>query len=57
MEALRADPAGAQVLPVLYEPVDRLEQWGKTRGSHADSLLAAGDPHRSVDRPDRKVRV
>lgn len=46
MEALRADPAGAEVLPLLYEPADGLEQWGKTRGAHADTLLAADDPQR-----------
>lgn len=49
MEALRADPAGAQVLPVLHEPTDRLEEWGEKRAAHADTLLVADDPSRETE--------
>lgn len=49
MQALRADPAGAQVLPLLVEPADQLDAWGKTRGAHADTLLAADDPEREKE--------
>ena len=49
METMRADPAGAQVLPVLHEPSDQLQEWGKTRAAHADTLLAADDPHREKE--------
>ena len=46
MEALRGGAAGAQVMPVLYEPAVSLEEWGKARATHADTLLAADDPER-----------
>ena len=46
---MRADPAGAQLLPVLLEPADQIDAWGKTRGAHADTLLAADDPEREKE--------
>lgn len=44
MRALRADPGGAQTLPVLEDAVNKLESWGRARGAHATALVTATDP-------------
>jgi recombinational DNA repair ATPase RecF len=46
MEALRNNPAGAEVLPLPNDSASRLEEWSKKRSAHADTLLAADDPVR-----------
>jgi recombinational DNA repair ATPase RecF len=49
MDVLRTDPAGAQVLPVVYVPAERLDEWGTARRLHAETLLAADDPEREKE--------
>ena len=44
MEAMRTNPTGAQVLPVVDDSVDQLEKWGRERMAHAQTLLASDDP-------------
>lgn len=52
MEAMRTDPTAAQALPVVDDSVDQLENWGRERMAHAQTLLAADDPER-----ERALRV
>ena len=49
MKDLRRDPAGAQLLPLLDDPAERLEEWAKARGEHAQALLAAQDPKHEAE--------
>lgn len=46
MRVLREDPAGAQVVPVLLDPVAKLDAWADTREAHARTLTAAENPER-----------
>jgi hypothetical protein len=46
MDMLRADPLGTGTLPALDSPSELLEEWGRGRTSHAETLLATDNPER-----------